>query len=72
MLEACELATDAFTATPQERVAEPKSFWIKRIADPSGRSAAIGAFADGELVGTVAVEFSAKPKTRHKAHAIGM
>ncbi|WP_332744218.1 GNAT family N-acetyltransferase [Hydrogenophaga sp.] len=72
MLEAYELATDAFTSTPEERVAEPESFWINRIADPSGMGAAFGAFAGGELVGTVAVEFSAKPKTRHKALVIGM
>lgn len=72
MLEAYEFATDAFTSTPQERVAEPESFWVRRIADPSGMSVAFGAFAGQELVGAVALEFSAKPKTRHKAHVIGM
>ncbi|WP_439607000.1 GNAT family N-acetyltransferase [Hydrogenophaga sp.] len=72
MLEAYELATDAFTSTAEERVAEPESFWVRRIADPSGMSMAFGAFAGQELVGTVALEFSAKPKTRHKAHVIGM
>lgn len=72
MLEAYELATDAFTSTAEERVAEPESFWARRIADPSGMSVAFGAFAGQELVGTVALEFSAKPKTRHKAHVIGM
>ena len=35
-------------------------------------SAAFGAFNDQELVGTVALEFSAKPKTKHKALVIGM
>jgi GNAT superfamily N-acetyltransferase len=72
MLEAYELAADAFTSTAEERAAEPESFWIKRIADPTGMSAAFGAFEGQELVGTVALEYSAKPKTRHKALVIGM
>lgn len=72
MLQAYELAADAFTSTATEREAEPKSFWVTRIADPSGMSAAFGAFEDQELFGTVALEFSAKPKTKHKALVIGM
>jgi RimJ/RimL family protein N-acetyltransferase len=72
MLQAYELAADAFTSTAAEREAEPESFWVKRIADPSGMSAAFGAFEGQELVGTVALEFSAKPKTKHKALLIGM
>jgi len=72
MLQAYELAADAFTSTAAEREAEPESFWVKRIADPSGLSAAFGAFEGQELVGTVALEFSAKPKTKHKALVIGM
>ena len=72
MLEAYELAADAFTSTPEERATEPLSWWIKRIDDPHGLSAAFGAFDGDDLVGTVALEFSAKPKTRHKALVIGM
>lgn len=72
MLQAYELAADAFTSTADERAAEPESFWIQRIADPTGLSAAFGAFQGQALVGTVALEFSAKPKTRHKALVIGM
>jgi ribosomal protein S18 acetylase RimI-like enzyme len=72
MLEAYELAADAFTSTAEERKAEPESFWIKRIADPTGMTAAFGAFEGQELVGTVALEYSAKPKTKHKALVIGM
>jgi RimJ/RimL family protein N-acetyltransferase len=72
MLQAYELAADAFTSTAEERAAEPEAFWVKRIADPSGMSAAFGAFEGQELVGTVALEFSAKPKTKHKALLIGM
>ncbi|MGQ2978618.1 MAG: GNAT family N-acetyltransferase [Polaromonas sp.] len=72
MLEAYELAPDAFTSTVAERAAEPDSFWVRRLADPAGLSAAFGAFEGQQLVGTVALEFSARPKTRHKASVIGM
>jgi len=72
MLHAYAAAPDAFTSTPQERAVEPESWWLKRIADPTGLSAALGAFHEGSLVGTVTIEFSAKPKTRHKARLIGM
>ena len=72
MLEAYEFAPDAFTSTAEERAREPDSFWVKRIADPTRLTEAFGAFEDEELVGTVALEFSAKPKTKHKALVIGM
>jgi RimJ/RimL family protein N-acetyltransferase len=72
MLQAYELAADAFTSTADERAQEPTSFWVKRIEDPTGLSAAFGAFDGDALVGTVALEFAAKPKTRHKALVIGM
>jgi ribosomal protein S18 acetylase RimI-like enzyme len=72
MLEAYALAADAFTSTVEERAAEPDSFWVRRLADPTGLSVAFGAFEGQQLVGTVALEFSAKPKTRHKASVIGM
>lgn len=72
MLYAYAAAPDAFTSTSEERAAEPESWWLRRIADPSGLSTAFGAFHDGGLVGTVTIEFSAKPKTRHRAHLIGM
>jgi ribosomal protein S18 acetylase RimI-like enzyme len=45
---------------------------LKRIADPSGLKVAFGAFAGSSLVGTLALEFSSKPKTKHKALLIGM
>lgn len=73
MLHAYAAEPDAFTSTPEERAAAPESWWARRMADPAGLSQAFGALADdGELVGTVAIEFSDKPKTRHKAHLIGM
>lgn len=72
MLYAYAAAPDAFTSTPEERAAEPESWWLKRIADSTGLSVALGALRDGSLVGTVTVEFSAKSKTRHRARLIGM
>jgi ribosomal protein S18 acetylase RimI-like enzyme len=72
MLYAYAAAPDSFTSTPEERAAEPESWWLKRIADPTGLSTALGAFYEDNLVGTVTIEFSAKPKTRHKARLIGM
>ena len=72
MLEAYVEAADAFTSTAEERLAQPMTWWIDRIAAPSGRSLSFGAFDGGQLIGTVALEFSAKPKTRHSALVIGM
>jgi len=72
MLHAYEVAADAFTSTPEERAAEPESWWVKRIADPSSLSVSFGAFHGDELVGTATIEFAAKPKTKHKAYLIGM
>lgn len=72
MLHAYEAAADAFTSTAEERTTESESWWVRRIADPAGLSAAFGAFEGGELVGAVTVEFASRPKTKHKAHLIGM
>lgn len=72
MLHAYDAAADAFTTTAAERARAPDAWWLQRIADPQGLSQAFGAFAGDDLVGTVTVEFSAKPKTRHKALVIGM
>jgi RimJ/RimL family protein N-acetyltransferase len=73
MLHAYAAEPDAFTSTPEERAAEPDAWWVARIAHPQGLGLAFGAFDDtGAMVGTVALEFTSKPKTRHKAHLIGM
>jgi len=72
MLEAYEQAADAFTTTAQERSAEPMSWWVKRIGSPSALSCCFGAWEGAELVGTVALQFAAKPKTRHGVLVIGM
>jgi ribosomal protein S18 acetylase RimI-like enzyme len=72
MLEAYVQAADAFTSTAEERAKEPLSWWANRIASPSGLSQSFGAFQAEQLVGTVALEYSAKPKTQHSALVIGM
>ncbi len=72
MLHAYENAADAFTSTPEERASEPDAWWVRRVADPQGMTIAFGAIEGTDLVGTVALEFSAKPKTRHKALVVGM
>jgi ribosomal protein S18 acetylase RimI-like enzyme len=72
MLHAYEHAADSFTSTPQERSLESDSWWRRRIDDPSGLTWVWGAFAGAELVGTVAVEYAAKTKTRHKGLIVAM
>lgn len=72
MLHAYEHAADAFTSTPEERAKEPDEWWFNRIAHPEGLTVAFGGFDEANLVGTVAVEFSSKPKTMHKALVVGM
>lgn len=72
MLGAYRDEPDAFVATVEERAALPDGWWVERIADPSGRRAGFGAFADGRLVGAVAMEHSARPKTAHAAVLIGL
>ncbi len=72
LLEAYVQAADAFTSTAEERQHEPMSWWVNRIAAPSGLSQSFGAFHENLLVGTVTLEFSAKPKTLHSALVIGM
>ncbi len=72
MLEAYAEAEDAFTATVEERAAQPEAWWARRAADPAGGSAAFGAFDGDRLVGAVAVEFSPRPKTRHTATLVGL
>ena len=72
MLEAYVQAADAFTSTAGERATEPESWGVKRIAHPHGLSAAFGEVEDTETLGTVALEYSAKTKTKHSALLIGM
>ena len=72
MLRAYEETPDAFTSTAAERAGEPLSYWVARIGSAASGSMALGAFLDGELVGSAALERERKPKTAHKALLIGM
>ena len=72
MLHAYQHEPDAFTSEPGERADLPLSWWGQRIEGPQQSAIAFGAFGDGELVGCVALEFSTRAKTIHKAHLIGM
>lgn len=72
MLDAYEQAPDAFTTTAAERQSEPESWWIKRIGSADGLATSFGAWNGNSLVGTVSLEYSAKPKTRHSALVLGM
>ena len=72
MLQAYEQVADAFTSSVEERAAESESWWIERIGGPGLGKAAFGAFLNGELVGSVALAFSRKVKTRHRVQLLGM
>jgi len=48
------------------------SWWVKRIGSVSGLACSFGAWEGTQLVGTVALQYSAKPKTRHAALVLGM
>jgi GNAT superfamily N-acetyltransferase len=72
MLEAYEHAPDAFTTTAAERQAEPEAWWVKRIGSTEALATSFGAWHGTALVGTVALEYSAKPKTCHAALVLGM
>lgn len=72
MLEAYAQPGDAFTSTAEERAALPLSWWAQRAAAADGSGLALGAWVDNTLVGSVALEFSSRAKTRHRAHLVGM
>ena len=72
MLEAYDLAADAFTTTAEERRAEPHAWWLKRVGAEGSLTESFGAWSKGELVGTVAIEYSPKPKVCHVALILGM
>lgn len=72
MLQAFEVDADAFTSTRQEREQQPPAWWLARMAHPHDLGRAFGAFQDGQMVGTVAIEYSDRFKTRHKGHVVGL
>jgi ribosomal protein S18 acetylase RimI-like enzyme len=72
MLEAYELAADAFTSTAQERSLETEAWWAERIAGADGLRVAFCAEDGPQMLGTVALEYASSPKVRHSAALIGM
>ncbi|MEY3614004.1 MAG: hypothetical protein RJB14_3726 [Pseudomonadota bacterium] len=72
MLRAFEAGDDAFTSTRQEREQQTSAWWRARMAHPQDLGRAFGAFQGGQMVGTVAVEYADRFKTRHKGHVVGM
>lgn len=72
MLEAFEVDADAFTSTRQEREQKASAWWLARMDHPHDLGRAFGAFQAGQMVGTVAIEYSDRLKTRHKGHVVGM
>jgi ribosomal protein S18 acetylase RimI-like enzyme len=82
MLRAYSERGDAFTSTALERSAKPLTWWHDRVVHPQNLSVGFGAFlqsaettdltAQSKLVGSVAIEFSERTKTLHKADLVGM
>lgn len=72
MLQGYRLAPEAFTSTPQERAAHSEDWWRQRIGGPDGDSQSFGVFHGDLLVGAVALSFSDRTKTRHKAELLGL
>jgi ribosomal protein S18 acetylase RimI-like enzyme len=82
MMRAYSEPGDAFTSTAQERSAKPLTWWHDRVVHPQNLSVGFGAFLQStetfdstiqtKLVGSVAIEFSERTKTLHKADLVGM
>lgn len=72
MLEAYDQAPDAFTTTAEERRGESESWWLERIGSGAGSATSFGVWDSGNLVGSVAIEYKTKHKTRHSALVLGM
>jgi ribosomal protein S18 acetylase RimI-like enzyme len=72
MLEAYELAADAFTSTAAERRLESEAWWADRIAAADGLRVAFCAEDGAQMLGTVALEYTCGTKSRHSAGLIGM
>lgn len=72
MLHAYATEPDSFLATPEERRAQPDSWWLQRLTDGEGSSQAWGAFQQGQLVGSLALAFFERRKERHKARILGL
>ena len=72
MLDAYATHRIEFISTRAEREGHPIAWWENRIGDAQSATTAFGAFDADSLVGTAALEFETREKTRHKATLIGM
>ena len=72
MLDAYATHRIEFISTRAEREGQPIAWWAERIGDAHSSKCAFGAYIDSVLIGTVALEFETREKTRHKATLIGM
>lgn len=72
MLRAYAEDADAFTSTAEERAGAPIAYWEQRLGGAGAKAFALGAFVDGGLQGSVALEAETRTKTAHKALLIGM
>lgn len=72
MLHAYAQDPDAFTSTPEERAQASLQWWCNRICDAEQLTQAFGWFDGDSLVGTAAVEYNTRAKTRHRGLVIGM
>lgn len=72
--EALERHPESFTSDPHsERMRSPESYLGRLgLTEPLGGTFLLGAWMNGELVGSVACEREFKPKTRHRANIVGM
>ncbi|MEM1182398.1 MAG: GNAT family N-acetyltransferase [Acidobacteriota bacterium] len=73
MLDAYREAPEAFTATVQERLHQPLSWWRERFTGSSQALCCVfGAFKGGGLVGVAGLRQAPRPRTRHKATLFGL
>ena len=72
MLDAYENSSEAFTSTASERRDKTTQWWEQRIANDDGTSVAFGAFDGDQFIGTAAIEYETREKTKHKSLLIGM
>ncbi len=72
MLAGYQQDSESFVSSVAERSALPDSWWLQRIAAENRSSIGYGVFDGAELIATLVLERSQRPKTAHKAmiHAV--
>jgi ribosomal protein S18 acetylase RimI-like enzyme len=72
MLDAYQNAPTAFTSSHAERERLGLDWWAARLRVGTGPSCVLGAFDKNQLIGTVALSFETRDRTRHKVSVIAM